>query len=296
MVTTFKNGLRYLVYSILFVLYIILCAKDASAQTSDKLEIVQAPVNVKVDGRMEEWGDSLAYYNKDTKLSYAIAKNDTALYIAVTAADRQVKRKIMMAGITVTVNTEGKKHKMYSLTYPLPDNNGSGAFGRGKSDDTAANFQPKPSLLQTTSLKVEGFKDVESDVITTANTYGFKAAYKFDNHHNLVYEIAIPLNMLNLKPKNKELAVNIMVNGVTRPSNPNKGNNSFGGGGMRGEGGGMGMGGGMGGSGGMGGGRGGRGGGNRGGEGSGDSGESKQGQSAEMAQSADFWIRAELPQ
>lgn len=243
----------------------------------------KAPADVNVDGKLTEWGDSLALYDSKTKLNYTVANNDTDLYVIAYVTDPKLRRKIMAAGITISVNPEGKKHKTYSITYPVPD--GSAIFKPRMGDDEGEPDIKKPSLLQSTSIKVTGFKEVESDVITTSNTYGFKAAVKVDDKHNLVYETAIPIKMLNFKPgKNDEFEINVQVNAI---EHPNKGEGGEGQGGGRGMGGG-GMGG-MGG-GGMGGGRGGRHGGSGGGMGGGQGRTDASG----MGEATDFWVRLAL--
>jgi len=257
----------------------ILLALNTFAQKDTKQYMQKAPIDVNVDGKLTEWGDSLALYDIKTKLNYTVANNDTDLYVIAYVTDPKLRRKIMAAGITISVNPEGKKHKTYSLTYPVPD--GSAIFKPHTGDDDGEDIK-KPSLLQSTSIKVAGFKDVESDVITTANTYGFKAAIKLDDKHNMVYETAIPIKMLNIKPgKNDELEINIQVNAIERPTKSEGAE----GGGMGGGGGGRGGGGG-----GMGGGGGGRGG-RRGGGGAGGQGRTDP---SGMGEATDFWVKLAL--
>lgn len=267
--------MKYYLPGLAFILF----ALNTFAQKDGKQYMQKAPANVNVDGMLTEWGDSLALYDVKTKLNYTIANNDTDLYVVAYITDPKLRRKIMAAGITVSVNPEGKKHKTYTLTYPVPD--GKAIFKPHTGDDDGEDIK-KPSLLQSTTIKVAGFKDVESDVITTANTYGFKAAIKFDDKHNLVYETAIPIKMLNIKPgKNDELEINIQVNAIERPAK-----------GEAAESGGMGSGGpGMGGRGGMdGGGRGGR----RGRGGANTGGGQSRTDSSGMGEETDFWVKMAL--
>jgi hypothetical protein len=281
----FKYFISTSVAILITVALLLLVIMDTHAQGNEP-QIQRAPGSVSIDGAIKEWGDSLALYDDKTKLNYTVAVDDTDLYVIVFSGNRQVSHKIMAAGITVSVNPDGKKNKKYSLTYPLPDKNT--IFKRpAEGDDDDAGQNKALSLIQSTSIKVEGFKDVESDVITTANTYGFKAAVKFDDKHNLGYEIAIPLKFLNLKPgKNKEFAINITVNGVTRPQQQNRRGE---GGGTEGIGGSGGFGGG-----GMGGGRMGSGGG-RGGRGGRSSAGQSQQSDGSMGQAEDFWVKVALP-
>jgi hypothetical protein len=261
-------------------LSLLLCAIGAFAQKDSKQYMPKAPANVNVDGKMTEWGDTLALYDIKSKLNYTIASDDTDLYIVAYVSDRQTKHKIMAGGITISVNPEGKKHKTLSVTYPIPDK--AAMFIPHNADDDSEDDVQKPSLLQSTSIRVAGFKDVESDVITTSNTYGFKAAIKFDEKHNLVYETAIPIKMLYMKPgKNDELEINIQINGVERGQNKASEQGGSGGGGMGGGGrGGMGGGGG--------GGR--HGGGGHGGGGGGQGQSDKSG----MSEPTDFWVKLAL--
>jgi hypothetical protein len=278
-----KTNLKYT-----FIIALLLSFAIQAKSQDKKPTMQRAPANVNVDGKLTEWGDSLALYDIKSRLNYTVANDDSNLYVVAFVTDRQLKRKIMAGGITISVNSEGKKHKTYSITYPLPSS--KAVFSKSDDDDDAEDSQP-PSLLESTSIKVVGFKDVESDVITTSNTYGFKAAVKFDDKHNLIYETAIPLKMLYMKhTKNNDLAINIAINGVQRPSG---GSHSGGGSGM--EGGGIGGGGGMGGSGGgMGGGGGRRGGGGGGGGHRGGGGGQQQGDKSGMSESTDFWVELAL--
>ena len=143
-------------------------------------------------------------------------------------------------------------------------------------------------------MKVTGFKDIDYDIITTTNSYGFKAALDYDTEGNIVYEAAIPLKFFDAADIAKgEWAFNFKVNGITRPSGANGDGDRPEGGMSGGRGGRGGMGGG--GRGGMGGGgmaggggRGGRGGGmGRGGRAAG--GEAIDRSS--LSKSEDFWAK-----
>lgn len=104
----------------------------------------------------------------------------------------------------------------------------------------------KARLTQLRSMKVTGFKDIDYDIITTTNSYGFKAALNFDDEGNLIYEAAIPLKFFDAEDVAKnEWAFNVKVNGISRPSGGNGAGRDFGGMGGMGGGGGR-MGGGMG--------------------------------------------------
>ncbi len=260
-------------------------------------KMAPAPGKIIIDGNINDWGDSLRYYNPDKKLNYTLANDNQNLYLAIRFNDRTEQERIMRAGLTWSVNPKGKKKDAYSLTFPVAEQNNGQMPVLPKPDEGSTSSEDhermnrdemrKARLTQLRSMKVTGFKDIDYDIITTTNSYGFKAALNFDEEGNLIYEAAIPLKFFDADDVAKnEWAFNIKVNGISRPSGGSGAERDFGGmggGGGR-MGGGMGRGGMGGGMGMAGGGRGGMGrGGMRGGNSGGDFDRSA------LTKSEDFW-------
>lgn len=276
----------------------LLFSKGANAQAKPDNTLKLPPTEIKIDGSLNDWGDSLRYYNEDKKIHYTLANDKDNLYMAIRVDDRTEQIRIISAGLTLSVNPKGKKKEQYSITFPVGGTDTQPAFGGG---NEGGDKQPNPDELdkqdreqmmrarmtKLRNIQVTGFPDIESDIITTANTYGIKVALNLDESGQLVYEAAVPLKFFHADaPDKSEWAFNIKINGVTRP-NANKGDNAPGGdmgggrGGMGGGRGGMG-GGGMGGGGRHGGGMGG----GRGGMGAGPQGSTNR---SEISKSMDFW-------
>ncbi len=170
-------------------------------QAQNAVAMVKPASAVKIDGTTAEWGSTLAQYDSKSKLNYSISSDDSMLYVVATSADRLTRAKMMFGGLTVSVNTEGKKKKAFSMTYPSP---GSGNFIVPAEDEKPT---PPPS-----GIKISGFKDVDSKVTSIANPYGFKAAGTLNEERTLTYEMAIPTKLLGIKP-GTDILVNISVNG-----------------------------------------------------------------------------------
>src|SRR4051812_45517244 len=88
-------------------------AGSFAQEASKKLKDVQvnnlfAPSPVKIDGKLKEWTDFQAY-NKNTHLFYTIANDDKNLYLVIKTSDMTASAKIVAGGVTLLVNTEGKK-------------------------------------------------------------------------------------------------------------------------------------------------------------------------------------------
>ncbi|MDB5117123.1 MAG: hypothetical protein JWQ79_2615 [Mucilaginibacter sp.] len=261
-------------------------AAICNAQTTVNLK--PAPANIVIDGNISEWGDSLAYYNNQLQANYMFTNDKDNLYLAIKTNDPVEEAKILSSGVTLSIDTKGKKKSDFSVTFPVPElgNQTFNAAGTAQEKDLAA------GLTKFRKIKADGFKDVEYDLVTLQNTYGFKMAISFDEHGAMIYEEAIPLALFHADGlKNSEWMFNIKINGqekiAKKEADGQDQSSSMGGGrGGRGGGGGGGGGGGRGGAGGGGGGGGGRGG--RGGQRAGadtNAGDSDGG----LSKSIDFW-------
>lgn len=256
-------------------------AQNKSAQST----LQPPPADVVIDGDLKEWGDSLRYYNEDQKLYYTLANDKENLYMAIRINDRSEQMRILGAGITLSIDTRGKKKETFSITFPVggrpdmaPDHDNQSLDGGGSPPPDDHDDRMKANLTKLRQIKVTGFKDVESELITTSNIYGFKTAIDFDKDGNLVYEAAIPLKLFHADDLTKnEWAFNFKINGITRsPQKRGDDENGMQGGGGRG---------------GMGGGRGMRGGGMGGGRGMRSGGQGQSSDHSEMSKSVDFWTK-----
>jgi len=240
------------------------------AQIKADPSFVKVPVKqISIDGNIKDWGDSLHYYNAESNVRYGFAADKDNLFFAVRIDDRSEAIRILKAGLTLSFDPKGKKKGAYSITFPLntmttapdlkiqPDN--FTEITQADRDELAREI-----ITSLRGIKVEGFKDIEGDMITTSNSYGIKTVIAYDEKGNLICEAAIALKLLHLDDHSKaDWLYDVKINGITHPTEKHEGAGPGGQPGM--NGGGSGMGGMGGGRGGMGGGRGGMGGG-RGGE------------------------------
>ena len=273
-----------------FKLIILLCIFGAVAARAQHAPDVQttnlwAPQHVKIDGKLNEWDYPLKAYNTNTKLYYTVSNDAQNLYFAIKSSDSQNILKLMAGGITFNFNLNDKKKdkNQYTITFPVVTRairrslrQQGGGFGRGTNngappDSASIAATHKAQIAAFKEIAVNGFKDITDSTISIYNEYGIMVAINYDSNGALVYEIAVPLTLLNLTTdKPKEFAYNVIVNGAQTNRNNNGGGFGGGNGGGNGGGSGGGFGGGNGGGfGGDGGGFGGGGGGFGGGAGGG---------------------------
>ncbi len=176
---------------------------------------------IKIDGKIDDWNDSLVSYNNDTKFYYTISNNNENLYLAIKSTNSADVRRIFAGGISFLINTEGKKKSGYKITFPVAERK---RIPNPKSKNPANDpvlpdiKELRKMLSQIKEIKAEGFKTIIDGGISLYNTYGIQAAVTFNDQDNLIYELAIPLSLLNLYADNPVLlAYNIKINGLLRP-------------------------------------------------------------------------------
>ena len=219
----FKSTLT-LVFNILLV-QVLFAQKVQNVQESS----IWATTPVKVDGKLNE--ETFEPSNKSTLLSYTMSNDDKNLYLVMKSDDNTNNNKIMMGGITLSINTDGKKKEKdgFAVTYPVlvrqqgqrgggqRQGGQQGGFGQrmqGGSSDSAALVRRKQQLAAVKEIKVAGFKDITDSLISIYNEYEIVAVAKFDDQGAYIYELAIPLKLLGLTTSSKEFAYNIRVNGL----------------------------------------------------------------------------------
>jgi len=192
---------------------------------------IWAPATVKIDGKLTEWGTTLSAFNKNVKLWYTIANDEKNIYLAIKSTDLDNNNKILAGGISFTLNTDDKKKSKnaFIITFPIINRSGvrtgrgggggrrGGGFGKDDTQDTAAiAAQQKQTLATSKEISAIGFAAITDTLISIYNEYSIKAVASVDNKGVLVYELAIPIKLLNIAAgSQKELAYNIKLNGLT---------------------------------------------------------------------------------
>lgn len=191
---------------------------------------VKAPANAKADGIIGEWGP-LQAYNRNIQVQYTIANDDKNLYLIVKSDRPEVITKIVLGGIVLAINKDGKKDEKSNMavTFPAHDKQEEPFYINPKNipalgKDTARNRVLIDSFRNELNhrigqkfkfIKVEGFDDIEDDVLSRYNTEGIKAAVLMDSKIAYNYELSIPLKYLPKSAQaNGKFTYNLKLNGA----------------------------------------------------------------------------------
>jgi uncharacterized membrane protein YgcG len=272
---------------ILFIFLVFIVTSNLNAQeVEDNMRMVKP---FKADGISNEWNEPLNEYNDATKLAFALANDDKNLYIVIESLDPQTTFSVLRGGITLNINTEGKKKKGINLVFPITEGQLSTEnHDQAKGETPHSSWKGELSsddLSIYKNIKISGFKNIPDGNLPSNNTSGIETGMSVNSNRDLIYELSIPLTQLQIDLDTKKpLMYNIKINAPAksnfkRPDKPAEGSGRSGGMSRGGMGGGRG---GAGGGGGRSGGMGGRG------------GEHPTGNLNSESKSSDFWIKFKL--
>ena len=280
------NILKFTKIALITFCFMVSSLTVTQAQKLDDVQDVSVWASgVKVDGKHNEWENKFKAMNKSTNLTYTLANDAKNLYLAIQSKDVTNNSKILLGGISLTVNPSGKKNDKegFKVIYPVVARRrpggapgagggattgvrvqggpGGGGFGRFQDmspmqRDSMQRAIARTQLVGAKEIKVFGFKDIPDSLISIYNEYSIKTIASISDEGVFMYELSIPLELLEMSAdKPKEFSYNIKLNGLQINFGGFAGGARPGGGGgegapmvrVEGGGGGGGMGGGMGG-------------------------------------------------
>lgn len=219
-----------------FVLLFLLVGVVAggTAKAAEKYESTALSYEISLDGNPIEWEGMPIIYLEESLHVMSLAHDEGDLYIMFRFADERLARQIMMRGVTLWINGDGKtkkKKEEFAIRYPgseqiaqeFEDEEDSGQ-GQSRPDESGASGQggPPPSLAsmrqvpgQLTVIRM-GMKE-----IGTENEPGGPVAASAFNEGIFCYELKIPFSEIGGKiadaspDKKRQAAIGIQIGGMT---------------------------------------------------------------------------------
>ena len=239
------NILKLTKIALITICFIASSLTVAQAQKLNDVQDVSVWASgVKVDGKHNEWENNFKAMNKSTNLTYTLANDAKNLYLAIQSKDVTNNSKILLGGISLTVNPSGKKNDKegFKVIYPVvarrrpggapgagggattgvrvQGGQGGGGFGRFQDmspmqRDSMQRAMARTQLGGAKEIKVFGFKDIPDSLISIYNEYSIKTIASISDEGVFMYELSIPLELLEMSAdKPKEFSYNIKLNGL----------------------------------------------------------------------------------
>jgi len=237
------NILKFTKIALITICFITSSLTVTQAQKLNDVQDVSVWASgVKVDGKHNEWENKFKAMNKSTNLTYTLANDAKNLYLAIQSKDVTNNSKILLGGISLTVNPSGKKNDKegFKVIYPVVARRrpggapgggattgvrvqggpGGGGFGRFQDMSPMQRDSMQRAIARTQlggakEIKVFGFKDIPDSLISIYNEYSIKTIASISDEGVFMYELSIPLELLEMSAdKPKEFSYNIKLNGL----------------------------------------------------------------------------------
>lgn len=177
--------------------------------------------SIEVDGQLGEWTSIAFSTHKASGLQYAFSNTDSTLFIAIKTLPGDSFGKVMNWGLSLGLNTLGKKNVKQSLTFPTgrPTSLATNRPARGTKPDD------KNLIAAFNALGVAGFTDFLDGTLSLQNEFGIRAAIGLPEPQVLACEYAIPLHLIGFNSaKSNIIACQIKLNGLTLPRSTDRPN------------------------------------------------------------------------
>lgn len=180
------------------------------------------PATVKIDGKLTEWNDTLMAFQKSNHLEYTIASDSTRLYLAFRSHDKATTAKIMAGGISMMINTSGKKTKNEGpeITFPVGNASYSNVGGGALRQDFAILTDSAAivgAMVKFKEIRLTRVPEITDQTLSIYNEYGVKMQLRYAAGA-LTGEYIIPLKLLGINKIGTAFSYNIKLNGVALPS------------------------------------------------------------------------------
>ncbi len=219
------------IFTALLTLFIImdvsahLCAQDLPNKQENSL---YAPVNVKIDGNTDEWGNKFQAYNTAVDCYYTMANSGENLYIAIHSKDIKVSGKIISGGITVNFDPRKNGNRGASITYGAVPASArvrlTGIRGAATRSNTALNVAEinKEVAYGGKEIDIKNLDSIPDTRLSIYNEYNITAAAHYNDSVTYTYELCIPLKHIKSFFNNAS-AINytIQINGQDMNGNDN---------------------------------------------------------------------------
>src|SRR5690606_17565380 len=103
-------------------IFLMLQGLVVSAQRKAMLiETSWAKTGIEIDGRLDDWKDSLDHFNPASGIFFSLANDQDHVYFALKTAEPGLLTKIIMSGISFSANTELDKKNPPKVLFPILD-------------------------------------------------------------------------------------------------------------------------------------------------------------------------------
>lgn len=182
---------------------------------------------LKIDGSSSDWKTTLE--SKSSGISYGVSNDLENIYLRLNITDQDIQKKILMAGLTIWIDTTGNKKTKVGITCPIQ----KAPFEMNKNTMHPMKDESNWNKNQILEAEFIGFKKSIESYYLSSNPYKVEVSIDIDEFKSMYYEMLIPLSVIyknyaNLSSKSLSLGFetgsiempdhNSMPGGMVAPS------------------------------------------------------------------------------
>lgn len=142
---------------------------------------------LKIDGSSSDWITTLE--SEKSGISHGISNDQENLYIRLNITDQTIQRKILMAGLTLWIDTTGKKKENIGIISPIQ----KAPSRMDRSAMKGMNTPPAFDKNQLLEAEFIGFSESIQSYYIDSNPYGLQVSIDVDEFKSMYYEMLVPL-------------------------------------------------------------------------------------------------------
>jgi hypothetical protein len=200
------------VFSILIIL----------ASCSDKIyQNTWQSIPVAINGISDEWTNPLRYYDRKSKMQYAISNDADNIYICLRTDNKLTQMKMIHAGILIGIDTNGNfKHQSF-IAFPIVrDFKGANPNNSSYKSESPGNPNEKNPFVDSKEMILQGFKGSVDGLTPIKSPCGIFVGMNQDSIKSFIaFEAKIPFNTFYKKSisvidSSKIIGITVTINAL----------------------------------------------------------------------------------
>lgn len=187
---------------------VLLSGCAGSKKATDKKNLMPGTwqaTPIVIDGDNGDWPSPYPNYDSKGKIAYATSNDARYLYITMETGDELTQLKMLKYGMTVSIDTGGKRNTPFSIDFPLANDNSELdiPITPDGQKESAMQFEKQlylkvhKAIDLANQLTFEGFSACSGGYMAgQANPCGIKVKARVNTYKELIWEAAIPVKAL----------------------------------------------------------------------------------------------------
>jgi hypothetical protein len=132
---------------------------------------------------------------KRSKILCSITNDNDNIFINLIISDNKTSERILIQGLTIWVNMDGKQIKKMGIRFPV----GSDNIVKGVSKDTKTNNGSEDLISQANTIELFGFISEQDRHFAAQNSNNFHGIVKYSPTGDLYYRMVMPVAKLPIR-------------------------------------------------------------------------------------------------